>query len=1063
MAPECGPWSGWTHLNQFKSVALFDKITRDQAAQIQHIQLCAKLCEYQAARQRHFHLEQPLGSSMPQTEAFQKIHPLTQSVSFDMCRFGLKIPKTNKYLRKSRKVFSTSDDLLTSLSDAKCPGTHEHQPIEGQVWIHGIRQTLTRFCATYCTGFAKHVAKCLTSIPDDAFVNEPHDDESPNKRPRFQHNPAKRFKVDHLSPGRIDLGDLEEKPVNESAVPNPADVPNLTGNSPVAVPSLSLEPSTSSERWREAFRLANQIAPRVGNTKVDVESNLFGIIQSLVPEITIQQSFVCRGTERFQVPILMTEGSQCPMRHTVCLHRSHDTIHDLGSENWFNLRRLQRIRASVPSKLTITSFGTTTIDNQAMNPRPNNVSSASSREKNPVIPLDAVVPESGTSEPRGSALQRQTGSSSWCEGWAPPPVPLHGPAFRSLETHEKQDLVKPHKNLGHPDPKVLAEHLQAQKASPHIVEAAKEFVCDACVESTHRRHQRPAKLHEPREFNQCIGVDGFYWRGKGGFQVHVLHCIDEASLFHLGRRVPTRNPDNIISVFCDFWSSWAGNPSNMYADPAGEFRSQEFKDFLQSKNIHFELTTEAWQRGRIERHGGIIEEMLDRCDQESTISTIEQFDQVLISCFQAKNALSRHQGYSPEQIVLGKSTEVPASLTSDEQLGAHSLAVGDTLESEKVRKHLEIRSLARKTFLTVDNDNAIRRALLRKSCPARGPFEVGHQVMYWIRNPKMSRLGAGRWHGPAKIICIESPSAIWISHIDRIFKCAPESLRPASLREWQQVPSEPHRTVGRPDVPPEFGPTGSDAEYHPSPFPPEADGSGVLPEAADLEEYTPGTPLLGMTPQSTIQPETEAIPAVDVPVPETPVLTPSESINLEDPSNHGEGFADIPEAEEPILLCQEVYQAQDITSPLLQIETFQSGAPDSTMILASDQLPILDNPLQCTEEQCFVLEIPVTENDIHKWAQAERPEECAHVAAAGRRARSEVHVKNLNLDDRILFEKAKDAELECWLQTNALRPILRKSLNPEQILKSRWVLTWKNIEDAPPGTPIAKLKLDWLS
>ena len=165
MAPECGPWSGWTHLNQFKSVALFDKITRDQAAQIQHIQLCAKLCEYQAARQRHFHLEQPLGSSMPQTEAFQKIHPLTQSVSFDMCRFGLKIPKTNKYLRKSRKVFSTSDDLLTSLSDAKCPGTHEHQPIEGQVWIHGIRQTLTRFCATYCTGFAKHVAKCLTSIP----------------------------------------------------------------------------------------------------------------------------------------------------------------------------------------------------------------------------------------------------------------------------------------------------------------------------------------------------------------------------------------------------------------------------------------------------------------------------------------------------------------------------------------------------------------------------------------------------------------------------------------------------------------------------------------------------------------------------------------------------------------------------------------------------------------------------------------------------------------------------------------------------------------------------------
>ena len=38
--------------------------------------------------------------------------------------------------------------------------------------------------------------------------------------------------------------------------------------------------------------------------------------------------------------------------------------------------------------------------------------------------------------------------------------------------------------------------------------------------------------------------------------------------------------------------------------------------------------------------------------------------------------------------------------------------------------------------------------------------------------------------------------------------------------------------------------------------------------------------------------------------------------------------------------------------------------------------------------------------------------------------------------------------MTCWLQTGALKPILRKSLNPEQILRSRWVLTWKPIEGA---------------
>ena len=293
----------------------------------------------------------------------------------------------------------------------------------------------------------------------------------------------------------------------------------------------------------------------------------------------------------------------------------------------------------------------------------------------------------------------------------------------------------------------------------------------------------------------------------------VLICIDEASLFHLGKRIPTRNPDQIIHSWNDFWTLWAGPPKNLYADPAGEFRSQTFKDFLQSRNIHCDLTTEAWQRGRVERHGDIIEKMLDRYDQERPIQSLEEFDQVLIACFQAKNALTRHHGYSPEQIVLGKSTSLPASLSSDENVSAHSLADGDTPESEQFRRHLDIRSQARKTFLLVDNNQAIRRALLRRSCPARGPYEIGHFVMYWVRNPKVSRLGRGRWHGPAKVVCVESPSALWISHVDRLFKVAPESLRPASLREWNHLtsvqqpspdlrdamrPAERHNLIGQP-------------------------------------------------------------------------------------------------------------------------------------------------------------------------------------------------------------------------------------------------------------------------
>ena len=112
-----------------------------------------------------------------------------------------------------------------------------------------------------------------------------------------------------------------------------------------------------------------------------------------------------------------------------------------------------------------------------------------------------------------------------CEGWAPPPIALHGPKFRLLTDAEKSDLIKVHKNLGHPDPTQLAAHLQQLGASSRIIEAAREFVCDACVESSAFRHQRPAQLHDAAEFNDTVGIDGFLldWKSRfssNGFSLH---------------------------------------------------------------------------------------------------------------------------------------------------------------------------------------------------------------------------------------------------------------------------------------------------------------------------------------------------------------------------------------------------------------------------------------------------------------------------------------------------------------------------------------------------------------
>ena len=67
---------------------------------------------------------------------------------------------------------------------------------------------------------------------------------------------------------------------------------------------------------------------------------------------------MCRGTERFQLPLDLPDRNHNNIRHTVSIHRSTGSIHDFGFEDWLVLKRAQRIRAAVPSKLMITSFGT---------------------------------------------------------------------------------------------------------------------------------------------------------------------------------------------------------------------------------------------------------------------------------------------------------------------------------------------------------------------------------------------------------------------------------------------------------------------------------------------------------------------------------------------------------------------------------------------------------------------------------------------------------------------------------------------------------------------------------
>ena len=49
----------------------------------------------------------------------------------------------------------------------------------------------------------------------------------------------------------------------------------------------------------------------------------------------------------------------------------------------------------------------------------------------------------------------------------------------------------------------------------------------------------------------------------------------------------------------------------------------------------------------------------------------------------------------------------------------------------------------------------------------------------------------------------------------------------------------------------------------------------------------------------------------------------------------------------------------------------------------------------------------------------------------------------LTSEEQKAFAQAKESEVQNWLKTGTVSRILRTKLAPEQILRCRWILTWK--------------------
>lgn len=363
----------------------------------------------------------------------------------------------------------------------------------------------------------------------------------------------------------------------------------------------------------------------------------------------------------------------------------------------------------------------------------------------------------------------------------------HGPGFLSLGVDQRKWLRQIHHRLGHPDTETLIRYLRSANAEQAVLEGARDFQCDACVEARKGFDLPQAgAIHEDIGFNHTLGMYGVVWTNAHGTTFEFIHVIDEGTLFHVSRpgRADSQTQWNFLE---DHGFGLAGYPRVLYVDPAKGYLSEYWLSRTQELGIDLKVSAKDshWQLGRVEAHGAILKGMLTRMDVERSINDAENFRKALIQACHAKNTLTRKSGYSPEQAVLGKSTRLPGSVISDEDATSHAKLVDEG--NVTFKETLDLRETARKAFISLDNSINLRRIMLRRSRPLRANFEVGDLVLYWRRKGGNMRRERGQWFGPARVVLVESKRVVWLVHAHRLVRASPQQLRVASMREWKAV------------------------------------------------------------------------------------------------------------------------------------------------------------------------------------------------------------------------------------------------------------------------------------
>eukprot|EP00971_Amphidinium_carterae_P172783 3425159-Amphidinium_carterae.1 len=283
--------------------------------------------------------------------------------------------------------------------------------------------------------------------------------------------------------------------------------------------------------------------------------------------------------------------------------------------------------------------------------------------------------------------------------------------------------------------KLLASH----GANPVTLTAAAGLDCATCNRQKTVPPPRPSSAPQNFAFGESLQGDVFFVMDTTGTNHPILGLIDAATHLHVARRITSKNALDMWKVFLDTWISPFGVPVELKVDADPAFRGTfgEGCGRLGIELLHVPADRHS-QLGRIERHNAVLRVTLLKMISEHSVHTPEDLDTTLQAAVSAKNSLSRRAGVSPHIAAFGRMPRVPEQLLSDE----HNAHLHQSLTTDQqVRRSMRLRLAAQKTFLEVQQMEAMRSAILRKQPPpSASSYTPGERIAYY-RTKAMTRRG----------------------------------------------------------------------------------------------------------------------------------------------------------------------------------------------------------------------------------------------------------------------------------------------------------------------------------